>query len=127
MSTFHIHTIPPIDTFSGLTPLSEWIANATVPDSEAQMSGYTTGHLRTDRIMWAADAMRALQDADTIWEGTLRHEPFVGAIPSPPDTTPYLVVKQENDGTTFVISERRLDLPEAFDPPVEVSTKGLRA
>ncbi|MBG6065632.1 hypothetical protein [Micromonospora ureilytica] len=34
----------------------------------------------------------------------MRHLPSVGAVLAPPESHPYLVVKQDNNGTTFVIS-----------------------
>ncbi|WP_327040582.1 hypothetical protein OG400_23570 [Micromonospora ureilytica] len=36
--------------------------------------------------------------------GEMRHLPSVGAVLAPPESHPYLVVKQDNNGTTFVIS-----------------------
>jgi hypothetical protein len=35
----------------------------------------------------------------------MRHLPSVGAVLVPPDSNPYLVVKQDNNGATFVISD----------------------
>ena len=51
--------------------------------------------------------MLALADvADHVrWDGEMRHLPSVGAVPAPPESHPYLVVKQDNNGTTFVISD----------------------
>jgi len=48
----------------------------------------------------------ALADAaDAVgWRGTMRHLPSVGALPTPPATTPYLIVKQDDNGATFVIT-----------------------
>jgi len=34
----------------------------------------------------------------------MRHLPSVGVLLTPPDTTPYLVVKQDDNGTTFLIT-----------------------
>ena len=33
----------------------------------------------------------------------MRHLPSVGVMLTPPGTTPYLVVKQDDDGATFII------------------------
>lgn len=41
----------------------------------------------------------------------MRHLPSVGVALNPPATNPYLVVKQDNNGTTFVISSAELALP----------------
>jgi hypothetical protein len=51
-------------------------------------------------------AVLALADvADHVrWDGEMRQLPSVGAVLAPPESHPYLVVKQDNNGTTFVIS-----------------------
>lgn len=78
----------PIDEFDGLTPLSDWLADAS-PQATS----------------WALQAILALADAaPTVgWRGDMRHLPDIGVIPTPPRTTPYLVVKQDNNGDTFVV------------------------
>ena len=80
----------PIDLFDGLTTLPEWIAQEPTP-----------------RTRWALQAILALNDAAAAvrWSGEMRHLPSVGVALSPPGTNPYLVVKQDNNGTTFVISD----------------------
>jgi hypothetical protein len=79
----------PIDDFDALTPLPQWIAADPLP-----------------RTRWALQAVLALADtaAQVRWDGDMRHQPSVGAALAPPETFPYLVVKQDNNGTTFVIS-----------------------
>jgi hypothetical protein len=79
----------PIDDFDALTPLPEWIA-ADPPQ----------------RTQWALQAVLALADtaAHVRWDGDMRHLPSVGAVLTPPETSPYLVVKQDNNGTTFVVT-----------------------
>jgi hypothetical protein len=86
----------PIDLFDGLTPLPEWIAQEPTP-----------------RTRWALQAILALNDAATTvrWSGDMRHLPSVGVALNPPGTNPYLVVKQDNNGTTFVISSAELAFP----------------
>lgn len=79
----------PIDIFDGLTPLPQWLAGA---------SPHATG--------WALQAILALADAATAigWHGDMRHLPSAGALPTPPAAAPFLVVKQDNNGDTFVIT-----------------------
>jgi hypothetical protein len=86
----------PIDDFDALTPLPDWIA----ADPAA-------------RTCWALQAVLALADVATElpWDGDMRHLPSVGAVLAPPDAVPYLVVKQDNNGTTFVISGIELPWP----------------
>jgi hypothetical protein len=86
----------PIDDFDALTPLPDWIAADPVP-----------------RTRWALQAVLALADTATQvrWDGEMRHLPSVGAALAPPDAVPYLVVKQDNNGITFVISGIELPWP----------------
>jgi len=80
----------PIDLFDGLTPLNRWLGTAT-PEQTA----------------WAITAILTLADAadDVAWDGDMRHLPLVGALPTRPQTTPYLVVKQDNNGDTFIVTD----------------------
>jgi hypothetical protein len=34
----------------------------------------------------------------------MRHLPLVGALPTRPASTPYLVIKQDNNGGTFIVT-----------------------
>ncbi|MEV0006463.1 hypothetical protein AB0H28_29875 [Micromonospora sp. NPDC050980] len=79
----------PIDVFDGLTPLPDWLNDA---------SPHAT--------RWALQAVLALADAapDIGWQGDMRHLPSVGVIPDPPAVTAYLIVKQDDNGTTFVVT-----------------------
>jgi hypothetical protein len=80
----------PIDEFDGLTPIPDWLTGAA--------SARATG--------WVLQAILALADAaPTIgWRGDMRHLPSVGVVPTPPGVTPYLVVKQDDNGVTFVVT-----------------------
>jgi hypothetical protein len=86
----HVYRLSePIDDFDGLTPLNEWL------DGD------------TERLAWALRAVLALaQAASTVgWRGDMRHLPLVGHLPTSPLVTRYLVVKQDNNGDTFLISQ----------------------
>lgn len=78
----------PIDIFDGLTPLNDWLTH------------------NPTRTAWALQAVLALTDAaDRVgWEGDMRHLPLVGALPTPSRATPYLLIKQDNNGDTFLVS-----------------------
>lgn len=77
----------PIDDFDGLAPLHEWING----DAE--------------RLAWALQAVLALAQAAPAvgWRGDMRHLPLVGHLPTSPFVTRYLLVKQDNNGDTFLI------------------------
>jgi hypothetical protein len=83
------HLTEPVDVFDGLTPLPHWLRHAS--DYEAR---------------WALQAVLALADAasEVGWRGDMRHLPSVGVLLTPPDTTPYLLVKQDDNGATFLIT-----------------------
>lgn len=85
---FVVRLSEPIDLFDDLTPLHDWIGGVG------------------DRMAWALQAVLALADAapEAGWQGDMRHLPAVGVLPDPPYTAPYLVVKQHNNGDTFLVS-----------------------
>ena len=86
---FVYRLIEPIDEFDGLTPLSVWLRDAS-PQATS----------------WALQAILALADAAPAvsWRGDMRHLPSVGVMLTPPSTTAYLVVKQDDNGATFVVT-----------------------
>jgi hypothetical protein len=79
----------PIDEFDGLASLSDWLRDGS-----------------PQATRWAMQAILALADAahHVGWRGDMRHMPAVGALPTPPATTAYLVVKQNDNGATFLIT-----------------------
>jgi len=86
----HVYRLDePIDDFDGLTPLNEWL------DRDA------------GRLAWALRAVLALAEAAPMvgWKGDMRHLPMVGHLPTSPFVTRYLVVKQDNNGDTFLICQ----------------------
>ena len=102
----------PIDIFDGLTPLPEWI----IADPAR-------------RTRWALQAVLALADTATQvrWNGDMRHLPSVGATLTPPATSPYLVVKQDNNGTTFIVADVELPCPQTLSNTAPKSTSGPSA
>jgi hypothetical protein len=56
---------------------------------------------------WAITAVLALADAshDVACDGNMRHLPLVGALPTRPQTTPFLPVEQANNGDTFLVTD----------------------
>ena len=86
----HVYRLSePIDDFDGLTPLHEWL------DGDAE------------RLAWALRAVLALARAAPAvgWRGDMRHLPLVGHLPTSPFVARYLLVKQDNNGDTFLICE----------------------
>jgi hypothetical protein len=86
----HIYRLSePIDDFDGLIPPHEWIEGSP------------------GRLAWALQAVLALSEAAlTIgWKGDMRHLPLIGYFPTSPFVTRYLLVKQDNNGDTFLICD----------------------
>ena len=79
----------PIDDFDGLAPLHEWL------DGDAE------------RLARALQAVLSLAQAAPAvgWRGDMRHLPLVGHLPTSPFVTRYLLVKQDNNGDTFLICQ----------------------
>jgi hypothetical protein len=79
----------PVDDFDGLTALPDWLRYAS-----------------PQAVAWHLCALLALADAaaQVGWRGDLRHLPSIGRI----GPNPYLVVKQDDNGATFVVSETQL-------------------
>ncbi|MEV6674950.1 hypothetical protein [Streptomyces sp. NPDC051162] len=75
----------PIDFFTDYTPLPDWLRDGA-----------------PEKTAWLLEATLALNDAAAVvrWGGDMRHLPSVSA----PDGGLALIVKQDNNGDTFVIS-----------------------
>jgi hypothetical protein len=113
MSVFVYRLAEPIDEFDGLTPLPEWRRRASAAGGR-----------------WALQAVLALADAscEIGWRGDMRHLPSVGVVPTPPEVRPYLVVKQDNNGVTFVITTADSGwLGDAAAASAQVATRPIGA
>lgn len=102
----------PVDEFDGLTPLPEWMGSSA------------------ECASWAVQAVLALADvgSQVCWEGDMRHLPSAGVVLTAGGTSPYLVVKQDNNGETFVVTDIRAawltELATADPVPVEARRVG---
>jgi hypothetical protein len=86
----HVYRLSePIDDFDGLAPLHDWLDGSP------------------ERLAWALRAVLALVKASPAvgWRGDMRHLPLAGHLPTSPFVTRYLVIKQDNNGDTFLICE----------------------
>jgi hypothetical protein len=86
----------PIDEFDDFVPVTDWIRDGS-PQETA----------------WILTAVLALQDAGLGWDGEMRHLPSVGVPTDGTIPEPYLIVKQDNNGATFVVSANHLSWAEA--------------
>ena len=92
----------PIDDFEDFVPVTDWFCGGSPQD-----------------VAWILTAVLALQDAELGWDGEMRHLPSVGVPTDGTATEPYLIVKQDNNGATFVISANPLSWAEAECARVE--------
>jgi len=105
---WHVLCVPPIDVFEGMTPLTNYLFPAA--PGRSFTSPHEADYLidkSKERLDWVSGALDALHRAssEVNWEGDFRHEPYVGALPWAHGEVQYLVVKQENNGTCFIISK----------------------
>ncbi len=123
----YVHEVSPLDDFEGLTPLSTWISDARGDDEDENVlfALQTTAEKQNERLRWSLRALFALEDAKTCWEGGFRGQPYVGSLPLPPEASPYLVVKQDNNGTTFIVSEVPLGYLDCNEGPIEVKARKM--
>jgi len=104
---FIYRLVTPIDDFDDLMALPDWLRDAP-PAS----------------IAWALQAVLALYDAaeQVGWRGDMRHLPSVGISPSGNDHGPHLVVKQYDNGATFIISSDPLPWADAQSSVQAIAT-----
>jgi hypothetical protein len=92
----------PIDEFEDFVPVTEWIRGGSPQDTA-----------------WILTAVLALQDARLGWDGEMRHLPSVGVPTDGTAQEPYLIVKQDSNGATFVVSANPLSWAETGCARVE--------
>lgn len=104
---FIYRLVTPIDDFDELVALPDWLRDAP-PAS----------------IAWILTAVLALQDgADQVgWRGDMRHLPSVGIPSDGTANAAHLVVKQDDNGATFVISSAPLPWADALTSVQAVTT-----
>jgi hypothetical protein len=71
----------------------------------------------------------ALTDAaaDVGWRGDMRHLPMVGGLPTQSGTTPYLAIKQDNNGDTFLIGPAQISDISRQAVVTEVTARNIGA
>jgi hypothetical protein len=104
---FIYRLVTPLDDFDDLVALPDWLRNAS-PAS----------------IAWVLQAVLALQDsAEQIgWRGDMRHLPSVSIPSVGTNDTTHLVVKQDDNGTTFLISSTPLPWADTLSSAQTITT-----
>ncbi len=94
-----------------LTPIDHW----TGWMSEAEfLSQLGEGYMPVDESAYLATKDRALDLARSAgWEGDIRQGPFIAGLPTNDEHLFLLGWKQDNNGTTYIVSPYRLPWVEA--------------
>ncbi|MFZ4266642.1 hypothetical protein [Streptomyces arboris] len=117
LQEWHIMSSPPIDSFEGMTPLADYLSPAVHGSYSCPQDVWFDIEQTEDRLKWAKGALGALESAaaEVDWDGDFRGTPYVGALPWPApvgdEAARYLLVKQDNNGTCFVISAFPIPAP----------------
>ncbi len=99
-----IYSTPPIDWWDGTHSLEDFVAHMARQASDPAVVEAGV-HLMTRLVELGrdlADAMSGFKAAG--WEGDVREGPFVFSVPAESDMQWGLVLKQDNNGGTFVAS-----------------------
>jgi hypothetical protein len=105
---WHAYEIPPIDiNWRFLRTVDETARTVGAEDAAAEAGGATSEgpDIREFLASWES-AKQAARDRG--WDGDFRNEPVVFWLPDDTDFVWGFVVKQDNNGTTFVLSPREL-------------------
>ncbi|MGW6202071.1 hypothetical protein ACWF9B_00220 [Streptomyces sp. NPDC055089] len=106
---WYVQQVPAVDYFEGMVPVSQYLSLPTdTTINEPWDLDHVIEHAKA-RLEWTENAMKALKYVSRTvrwgWEGDFRHEPYVGALPWSGGGHPYLVVKQDNNGDSYLISQ----------------------
>lgn len=106
---WYVQLVPAVDFFDGMVPVSRYLSSATNTRIDNPWDLDHAIDQAKERLQWAEGAMKALEHVSRSvrwgWEGDFRHEPYVGALPWSGASHPYLVVKQDNNGSCYVVSQ----------------------
>lgn len=104
---WHVYAIIPIDFgWEHLKTIQETlVAIASSHDEIEHPDGLNTSNARLFLEAWESAKAKASEHG---WEGDFRNEPAVFWLPSEGDFDYAFVFKQENNGTTFVVSPQAL-------------------
>ena len=107
----HVYQIPPIDIFLGMQTAKEYITELVEFEIKAKSQGLeydTFDGLNLNDFLDKLSSAAGLA-ARAGWEGELRHGVFVFFLPADGMCSVGFVFKQDNNGTTFVVTEVPLD------------------
>lgn len=101
MSSYYRYACPPIDYFDGCMTVEQHFANKTAGDDG-----------QVDLVAIITDLHLLVREMHSMptWEGDVTEGPFIFSLPDPHRSIMEIgfVWKQENNGTTFVLSPFQL-------------------
>lgn len=103
---YYIYTLCPTDFWAGFCPVKQFVKDSVKEASwwDGESATEAKAKARFEAEAWVKKMRRILFEAQTYWEGDIVTE-RVAALPSgDPDPVLIYVVKQSNNGTTFVVS-----------------------
>lgn len=106
MELFIYERSEPIDVFQGAIPFGQYLLQIQCENSCQEESKALTN----EAIKRLVEAISRLARVFWKWEGDVRDEVYVFGLP----TEDYMlevgyIIKQDNDGTTFIVSPKPLD------------------
>lgn len=97
MSKLYVYSIDPIDYWPGWYQEADYLKSVQEYDEIPGASFADEYHALKKRALAAADSAG--------WEGDIREGPFVAGLPSTGGEVQVLIAwKQDNNGTTFIVS-----------------------
>ncbi|WP_328741235.1 hypothetical protein OHA91_39520 (plasmid) [Streptomyces erythrochromogenes] len=106
---WYVQLVPPVDFFDGMISVGRYLSSPTNTKINNPWDLDHAMEQAKERLEWVEGAMKALEHVSRSvrwgWEGDFRHEPYVGALPWSGASYPYLVVKQENNGSCYLVSQ----------------------
>jgi hypothetical protein len=104
-----VYECAPIDHFSGMTKLCDYMSLSYNNQDSCEYLTY----LEIQKFL--ISSFMAVKCANTYWEGDIRNQDiYISAIPiSGESALKILSFKQDNNGTSFIVSE--FELPTSFD------------
>jgi hypothetical protein len=111
---WHTYEIPPVDFgWKFLRTVEDTARNFGAEQAAAAARGQTMDGPSADEFLRSWESAKEAARASG-WEGDFRQDPVVFWLPDDTDFKWGFVLKQDNNGTTYVVSPRELPSVEAL-------------
>lgn len=101
----HVYALPPLDFgWEDLIPIDRYLERLQAEEEAVSNQGWQRkGPTQVEQFNQFLENGKAAARR-VGWEGDFRDDPHVGFLPRYDSLLPYVVWKQDNNGTTFVVS-----------------------